>query len=357
MIRSLVILFIFVMVGACSQKVLAERFDYPSRGEKQTELVIYSSADTERFAPLLHAFQKIYPRIAISYHLLNTVEIFERATKEADAHQDTADLLISSAMDLQIKIVNDGYATPHSSRQTKSLPRWANWRNEAFGFTFEPAVILYNRRLAPELATIKTRFELANLINRKAGRFRGKVITYDPERSGLGYLFGTQDVIQSEDFWYLARSMGDSKPQLSDSSGDMIRKVDRGTALIAYNVLGSYAQAEMRTRPDLGMIIPADYCLAMQRIAIITKAARHREAARKFLDFLLSHRGQEIIAGAASLYSLHPDVSGEATISGLRKRAQGPVIPVRLGPGLLVYLDRLKRAGFLRRWHNAMNQR
>ncbi len=357
MIRSLMLFCAFALAFLTPRSGHGEEFDYPATGATTAALVIYSSADIERFDPLIRAFQTIYPGIDIKYHLLDTVDIFARAIKEADAGADSADLLISSAMDLQIKLVNDGYAAAYSSRETRALPRWARWRNEAFGFTFEPAVILYNRKLAPELGQVKTRFDLANLIGREEVRFRGKVITYNPERSGLGYLFGTQDAIQSEDFWYLARSIGDSKPQLSNSSGDMIRKVARGESLIAYNVLGSYALAEMRARPELGMIIPGDYCLAMQRIAIITKAAKNPGAARKFVDFLLSLKGQKIIAGAASLYSLHPDVQGRATISGLRAAAQGPVIPIRLGPGLLVYLDRLKRADFLRRWHSAMNRR
>ncbi len=334
----------------------AELFHFLARGEQTGRLVIYSSADMERFNPLLRAFQRANPGISIDYHLLGTVEIYRRATEEIDKGKETADLLISSAMDLQIKLVNDGYASRYRSARTDSLPRWANWRNEAFGFTFEPAVIIYNRKLAPELAMVKTRFDLANFLGRNATRYRGKVITYDPVRSGLGYLYDTQDVIQSEDFWYLVRSIGDSHPLQSGSSGDMIRKVDSGRALIAYNVLGSYALAEMRDRPDLAMIIPADYCLAMQRIAVITRPAKNPVAAGAFIDFLLSKQGQHIIAGAASLYSLRADITGTATISGLRKAADGPIIPIRLGPGLLVYLDRLKRQDFLRRWRNAMNR-
>ena len=335
----------------------AELFHFLAAGTRTGLLRIYSSTDIERFNPLIRAFQQANPGIAIDYHLLDTVEIYRRAIDDIDRGRDTADLLISSAMDLQIKLVNDGYAAAYRSTQTDSLPRWANWRNEAFGFTFEPAVIIYNRKLAPEMAKVKTRFDLANLLGRHRDRYRGKVMTYDPARSGLGYLYDTQDVIQSEDFWYLVRSMGDSRPIQSSSSGEMIRKVDAGKALIAYNVLGSYALAEMGDRPDLAMIIPADYCLAMQRIAVIARPAKNPAAAGAFIDFLLSKQGQRIIAGAASLYSLRADIRGTATISGLRKAAEGPIIPIRLGPGLLVYLDRLKRQDFLRRWGNAMNRR
>jgi len=130
--------------------------------------------------------------------------------------------------------------------------------------------------------------------------------------------------------------------------------VTSGEALIAYNVLGSYAKARVRQNPDLAITLPRDYCLVMSRIAVITRTARNLEAAAQFIDFLLSREGQNLIANAASLYSLRNDIEGEATAASLRQEAQGPLIPIHLGPGLLVYLDRLKRQDFLKRWRRAM---
>jgi iron(III) transport system substrate-binding protein len=179
-------------------------------------------------------------------------------------------------------------------------------------------------------------------------------VTYDPERSGLGFMFGTQDAIQSEDFWYLAHSLGDMGVDLETSSAAMIDKVASGEALIAYNVLGSYAKARARDNPDLAITIPRDYCLVMSRIAVIARTARNPGASGLFIDFLLSREGQELIAGPASLYSLRTDIQGESTAATLRRDAKGPLIPINLGPGLLVYLDRMKRQGFLERWRRAM---
>jgi hypothetical protein len=39
-----------------------------------------------------------------------------------------------------------------------------------------------------------------------------------------------------------------------------------------------------------------------------------------------------------------------------RRDAQGTMTPINLGPGLLVYLDRLKCQGFLERWRRAMDR-
>jgi ABC-type Fe3+ transport system substrate-binding protein len=259
-----------------------------------------------------------------------------------------------SALDLQIKLVNDGYAAAYKSTETDALPAWANWRNEAFGFTYEPAVMIFNKALAPQLAEVTTRFELARHLTDDVGTLKNRVVTYDPERSGLGFLFGTHDAIQSEDFWCLARSLGDMGVDLETSSAAMINKVASGEALIAYNVLGSYAKARARDNPDLAITLPRDYCLVMSRIAVIARTARNPGAAGLFIDFLLSRDGQELIAGPATLYSLRTDIQGELTAATLHRDAQGPLIPINLGPGLLVYLDRLKRQGFLERWRRAM---
>ncbi|NQU57578.1 MAG: ABC transporter substrate-binding protein, partial [Rhodospirillales bacterium] len=288
------------------------------------------------------------------YHELDTLDLHKQVINETDDKSSTADLTLSSAMDLQIQLVNDGYSAPYFSEETEALPGWANWRNEAFGFTYEPAVIIFNQALAPDLKQVGSRFELAKILSEQSAKMRNRVVTYDPEHSGLGYLFGTQDAVQSEDFWYLARSMGDSAVQLMTSSASMINKVASGDALIAYNVLGSYALARARENPDLAITIPQDYGLVMSRIAVITRTAKNPKAAGQFVDFLLSQEGQELIAGPASLYAIRTDISGEATAKKLQETAKGPLIPIHLGPGLLVYLDRMKRKDFLKRWQRAM---
>lgn len=352
MLRSY--LLAIILICFVSPPSFAETRFFPATGKQTHVLTIYSSTDVERIYPLITGFQSRYPGVAISYHDLDTVEIFQRIRRETDAGIANADLLLSSAMDLQIKLVNDGYGRALDIIDDTGLPGWAIWRNEAFGFTLEPAVIVYNRALAPELGAIKTRFQLANALRKNDSRLKGRIATYDPARSGLGYLFGTQDAIRSEDFWYLARSMGDAGVRQMTSSGAMIDAVASGEILLAYNVLGSYALARARGNPDLAITLLQDYTLVMSRIAVIAKTARNPATAGNFIDYLLSRPGQELIAGPASLYAIRDDISGNATAATLKQVSRGPLIPIRLGPGLLVYLDRLKRQDFLDRWQRSM---
>lgn len=338
--------------------VAARAFSYgPADGTEQTHsVVVYGTTDIEAAAPLIEGFRARYPSIAVVYEELNSLEIYERVLAGQAADGERADLVLSSAMDLQLKLVNDGFARAYTAPALGWLPRWAVWRNEAFGFTFEPAVIVYNRDLVPAADVPASRADLIRLLESKPHEYAGRVATYDPQRSGLGFLFATQDAQRSRDFWRLVRGLGASGVKLYSSSSAILERIADGRFLIGYNLLGSYALARSHESPSLGVVMPADYTLAMSRIAMLTRDSPNPWAAERFLDYLLSESGQRIIA-AQSLYSIHPAVSGEATAAGLRALAGDRLTPIRVGPGLLVNLDQVKREKFLRTWERALGGR
>ncbi len=334
-------------------------FDYPALdpgAEPSGPLVIFSSADQPAFDPVVTAFQRANPGVAVAYHDMNTIEIYDRFIEAADAGETTADLILSTALDLQIKLVNDGYAAAYSSQQTRRLPRWANWRDEAFGFTFEPIVTVFNRSEMAAEDVPRTRYGLAQLLDREPVRFSGRVGTYDLERSGAGFLFATQDARESDAIWSLARSFGASGVKLYSSTTAILDRVASGQFLIGYNVMGSYAMARADSDPEIGIVLPEDYTLVASRIAVLPNTAARPDLARLFLDFLLSEAGQSSIA-AARLFAIHPNVEGEATAAALRDAAGDSLRPIQVGPGLLVYLDQAKRERFLERWQHALSGR
>ena len=52
-------------------------------------------------------------------------------------------------MDLQVKLAADGYALTYASPEIPSLPKWAVWKDQAYGTTYEPITFVYNKRLVP----------------------------------------------------------------------------------------------------------------------------------------------------------------------------------------------------------------
>ncbi|UNB78353.1 hypothetical protein MJK72_16825 [Klebsiella pneumoniae] len=100
----------------------------------------------------------------------------------------------SSSMDTALKLATE-YAEQYASPEVKQLPDWAVWQQKAYGTTYEPVVFIYNKRLIPqnEGSVCFAPTALAKLIASQADRLKGKVTTYDIEKSGLGFMLAVQD--------------------------------------------------------------------------------------------------------------------------------------------------------------------
>ena len=112
-------------------------------------------------------------------------------------------------------------------------------------------------------------------------------------------------------------------------------------------MIGSYARARQLAGAPIGIVLPQDYTLVIARVAVIPAQARNPGLAGRFIDYLLSRRGQTVIARDASLHAIMPGVPGELTADWLAEEAVGPLQPITLGPALLTFLDRLKKERFL----------
>jgi iron(III) transport system substrate-binding protein len=313
-------------------------------------LSVYSTTDAAEVSELLDQFRSLYPGIRLDYDDQNSKEIFDRIRRETGSGQVKADLVWSSAMDLQLKLVNDGYAQPYHSPNLGSLPDWAVWKEEAYGITAEPVAIVYNKQHLPAGDVPRTHADLVHLLGEKPETFKGKIGTYDPERSSVGFLFLTQDLQITERNWTLVKAMGQVGTKLYASTGAMLDRVAAGDYLIAYNVVGSYALERQKREPALGVVLPADYTLILSRVAFIPKAALHPNAAKLFLDHLLSRPGQQALA-ARSIGPVRDDVpSNPATLAAGKDAAR----PIHVGPGLLTYLDQAKQRRVLLDWRAAL---
>lgn len=321
---------------------------------REGKVVVYAATDEGAVHALLEDFRRSYPEVDLEYHDMNTAELYERFLSEADAGRGSADVLWSSAMDLQIKLANDGYAAEYLSPAAERLPRWAVWKGEAYGTTFEPIGFVFNRRLLPEADVPRSHADLARCVAAAPGRWRGRLGSYDPRRSGIGFLALTQDARTDPSFAETLRAYGEARLRVFGTTGEMLDRIHSGDLLLAVNVIGSYALARARVDPDLAFVLPRDYALVMTRIALVPKSARHPNAARLFLDHLLSQRGQEILASEANLFAIRGGVTGEFTAQRLEREAHGWLYPIVVGPSLLVYLDQAKRRQFLERWEQAV---
>mgnify|MGYP003706676091 FL=1 len=337
---SSIFLLIFLITFKAHSLVIETINEYGPK-KNYPDLNILSSTDVDVFEPLIKLFVKDNKQIRIRYVTASTSDIYKEIT---NSNKSNFDLVISSAMDLQMKLANDGFALDIENIEKSAIPEWSMWRKQIVGFSIEPIVTVISKADF-NIKIPKTRRDLISILRNNPNKFYKKIITYDINKSGAGFLFASQDERQSESFWRLAEVMGSLKTKVVCCSSKMLDAVNSRESYIAYNIIGSYAEQRARKQKNLIVVYPYDYTLLLLRSAIIPKNSKNKANANIFLKFLLSKPGQKIL-----------EKKGMLSIKNKKIFKKGNIKLIRLDTGLLVYLDKLKRERFLSEWNEALFQ-
>ncbi|MBP0614430.1 ABC transporter substrate-binding protein [Jiella mangrovi] len=306
-------------------------------------LEVWSATDTSAMSAILSGFEAAHPGITLRYTEFNTAELQEAVLSA----RHLPDLIMSSAMDLQVDLVNRGMASPVAN--VPQTPDWSRWRGELFGFTQEPVALVYNRAAFAERSLPATRSELAGLIRDDPAFFEGRIGTYDVALSGVGYLFATQDAQRGFQASRLIESFGRAKAKTYCCTSAMVDDVASGKLVLAYNVIGSYALEQVTEDPRLGILLLSDYALVFTRSVFVTRQSAHKAAAGAFVRFLLSDTGQALVSRDSALFPL-VESAGAQSFFESRFEGSTSLLPIRLRPSLLTWLDSRKKAKFLNDW-------
>lgn len=347
-----------ILLAAMSASWLAhaqksKQFDAP--GPERETLAIHAATDLYALEPLIRDFQKLSPGTTVKFVEYVTNDLFAAAVAACGKSMALGDIYLSSAVDQLVKLANDGCAQRLSAPNLKRAARWANWRDEVFGFTFEPIVMVYNTHAVPQEDIPRDHLELAELLRRKADAYRGRVGTYDIRFSGIGYLLAFHDARQtSTTYGRLLESLGRAKVVLRCCTSEILDEVAAGRLLIGYNMLGSYAYERARRGDSLGIVMPADYTLVLSRGAMVPTSAENPEIGARFLDYLLSPQGQAI--GQKHAFFFGADGTAPPGIVGPDVVTSGIARPIAVAPTLLAVQDGARRERFLEDWTRSVIQ-
>ena len=317
-------------------------------------LVIHSATDSPAMRPVIEAFEASRPGIDITYVEFQTLDLYHAMRSGPEG--SVPDVVISSAMDLQVDLVNRGLARRIQISSGSTVPSWAVWRSELYGFTFEPAVVIYDKRALSQEELPASHRDLATFVRENEDRFRGRIGTYDIAESGVGYLYATQDSLQGPQLLRLFEVLGRADLKTFCCTSEMVRATAKGDLALAFNAIGSYAAALIEDQPHLGLYFFDDYNLVMTRTAFVPRTAREPDIAALFIEFLLSPEGQRIIADKTPLLPLLPEQAPASLIGREIQARVGTFLPIRLSPGLLTYLDGLKQRDFLSAWETSLGR-
>ena len=311
----------------------------------EVTLVLRSTTDVDVLRPIIEAFVLQNPDIAVTYEQWGSNALFQNSLAACTGNAVPASAVFSSGVHQMIDLVNRACASPYRSEQTTALPAARRWRDELWGITKEPAVMIYNTDLVPAKDVPKSRFALLDLMRRPTSIYRGKIATYNIEASGLGYLFAFMDSLEASTFGALLEGFSRTDAVATCCSWEIINGVSMGDYLIAYNVLGSYVDSA--TFDNIGIILPQDYTLFLSRAYMIPKDAPEKEAAALLLDFMLSTRGLSLLKARNLFYA----DTNDTTLPESAERG------ISIEPTLLVAGDKHRREQFIELWRSAFAPR
>src|SRR5437870_3651084 len=295
MTSALMLLFVLVWFA----DVKSQPKDLVESAKSEGEFVFYSGIPVPDAQALLSAFEKKYPLIKTTQYRATGPALVSRIETEQRAGRPVWDVMNSTGFEPYV-LLEQGYFAKYDSVERKNFP--AGHKDvEGFWTTMytSPNLVTYNTRL---VAPKDLPREYSDLL--------------DPKWKGrLG--------LDTSDFeWYanLKKIWGAEKAQhfLAGVRRQEVRLV-QGRALLT-ELLGSgefsllvnnYLQnaIEAKRKGNSIEILALDPVIAASGLVGINKSAPHPNAARLFIDFILSKEGQELVV-KSDRSSVRKDVAG-----------------------------------------------
>ncbi|WHZ36659.1 ABC transporter substrate-binding protein [Sagittula sp. MA-2] len=333
-----------ILMCALFPRAAAAQEDRTTFGTGASRLDVRSTTDIDIIRPVMERFVEANPDLSVNYEQWGSNNLFRNSRDACAGRIPAADAVLSSGVHQLVWLVNAACGHTYRSESTAALPASRRWRDELWGITEEPAVIIYNLGAFKGDDVPRSRFALLDMMRNRPDLLQRRIATYDIAASGLGYLFAHADSLEATTFGAMLEGFARVQAVATCCSSEIIDAVAEGRFLIAYNVLGSYVASD--STPNVGVIQPEDYTLILSRGFMIPRTAPNKAAAVRLLDFLLSPQARDALR-AAGLVMEH-DPSETALLQSARR-------PIPLSPPLLVALDQQRRETLLSLWQGAFN--
>ena len=320
-IRAGVLCFAAVAIAASAPKA-AEWEKTVAAAKKEGQVVIIGPPGADVRDALTQGFQKRYPEIRVDFNGMPGTDVAPKLLNELSAGVSQTDLLVQGTSVAILNLMPANALVPVQSflvgPESQNLSKWKGGKfdfadnAEKYNLVFSnrlQVAFVYNRDMVPA-GKIKSWKDFLN------PEWKGKLTMFNPAREGAGRGWVS--------FWYIKESQGFGKDfirqlfatqnlTLSNDSRQLLEFVARGRYPIAIGPSGTLA-FEMQNK---GLPIELFGSAALQEGGVISagsgafmvpRNAPHSNAAKVYLDYLLSREGQLEYSKAIGLTSRRLDV-------------------------------------------------
>lgn len=274
---------------------------------QSSTLRLYTSQPDADAARTVEAFEAIYPDVEVEIFRSGTEEVISRLLLEAEAGTPQADvLLVADAPTFEI-LEDRNLLEPYLSPNRVDIDEaYYDAEGSYYGTKLIATVIVYNTNLVAEPVTSWA--ELAALPD-------GQVAMPSPSYSGAAaYNLGVLSRTEGIGFEYY-EALYDNDVFLTQGNGAVFRSVASGE--VPYGMMIDFLPIrEAQDGAPVGVVYPEEGVPAITEPVGIVAGNQNPEAARAFVDFLLSQEGQQLAADMGYL-PIREDVTAPAGFPSL----------------------------------------
>jgi iron(III) transport system substrate-binding protein len=273
--------------------------------KREGKLVIYTGVERAAAQILVNAFEKKYPFIAAETVRASSSKLATRLDAEIEANRVGGDIIEFSLLYLTTSLRERGELLQYNS------PEYAKYSGEysAPGYWAASGVsniiILINTRKVDEANIPKSWWDLAKPF------WKDRLTIDNLEVSGTGYNWLTAIVNDAGLGWKFIEALGKNRLGIERGHAGMAQKVAAGEYAGAAEMSDFHLKnlRDASASVPLRGVWPAEGVPSEPWTTAILRRAPHPNAARLFIDFLLSQEGQSLYVQTMGWSSARSDVA------------------------------------------------
>jgi iron(III) transport system substrate-binding protein len=277
---------VFVLVGWIVAVLWAPTMAFA----EQQELLVYTSMKESLLGKLKTAFGKKYPDIHLDYQNGGAAKLMARLAAERDAGTMLADVLWTGEVFDFHHLKSQGALLAYTPAEIKSLANpFADYDGSFTATRLTTLGMVFNTRFVKDApkswqdaykANFKDAYGLAN-----------------PALSGTAYM--SVAMLVRAFGWSYFEALHANGAKVGKGSAQLVEETASGD-LLASLAVDAVVFDKIDKGATLALVYPAELIVIPSPIAIL-KGGPNNEAAKKFVDFVLSKEGQTIIASEGML--------------------------------------------------------
>jgi iron(III) transport system substrate-binding protein len=256
----------------------------------QQKLFVYTSMKESLIGDLKTAFAKKHPDIKMDYQSAGAGKLMAKIAAERESGKILADVLWTSEVPDFYQLKAQGVLLPYVPAEIKSLVNPLPEYDGSFtAVRLGTLGIAYNTRL------VKTPPQTWQDLQKPA--FKGAYGIANPALSGTAYM---SVALLSKAFgWQYFEALRANGAKMGKGSGQVVDDTASGD-LLASLAVDYITLDKVDKGATLALVFPPEMLVIPSPITIF-KGSPNAEAAKKFVDFVLSKEGQTIIANEGTL--------------------------------------------------------